>query len=416
MVRVVDRDEEPVSAPRSPQERARRWSTFQPWLQRDPLPYWTEMRNTARVVHSEELGGYWILTRYEDIEWAARHPEVFSNAEIGLPHRQIYKDKLIPIQLDGEDHRHWRQTLTALFNPSAVNRLTPEIRRVALAAIAPIIAWGSCEFVAEFAVPLPSETFLVNFGIDREYLPALLDHKDWLRREGLPKATSDEELHSAGRPLWEFFSQAVERLRAAGPKGRTDVISRLLMLRYQGRALTHDEIVNIILMTMFASLDTTNSMLGLIFLYLAEHPETQRLIVEQPDRIPLLVEELIRHEAMVSTARVVVQDVEVAGVTMRRGDRVLMSWGLAGHDPMVFDRPEEVDLDRPSMRHLAFGVGPHRCLGMHLARRIITVALREWHARIPRYEPTAGHPRLRYYSPIRGVESLHLTLLETRDA
>lgn len=416
MARVIDRDEERLSAPRSPQERARRWSTFQPWLQRDPLPYWSELRDGARVVRSGELGGYWILTRYEDLEWAARHPEIFSNAEIGLPPRQIYKEKLIPIQLDGEDHRRWRRTLATLFNTSAVDRLTPEIRRAATTAIEPIVDRGSCEFISEFAVPLPSETFLVNFGIDREYLPTLLGHKNWLRHEGLPHARSDEELHAAGRPLWEFFSQAVQRLRAAGPEGRTDLISRLLTLQYQGRALSHDDIVNIILMTMFASLDTTNSMLGLMFLYLAEHPQTQRLVVEEPERIPRLVEELIRHEAMVSTARVLVQDVTLDGVTMCRGDRVLMSWGLAGHDPAVFDHPEEVDLDRPSMRHLGFGVGPHRCLGMHLARRIITVALEEWHARVPRYEPMVGSPRLRHYTPIRGVESLHLTLLETRDA
>ncbi|HSR23510.1 MAG TPA: hypothetical protein VLW53_08165, partial [Candidatus Eisenbacteria bacterium] len=89
---MVDGDEEPLSAPQSPQERALRWSTFQPWLQRDPLPYWSELRDGARVVRSEELGGYWILTRYEDLEWAARHPEIFSNAEIGLPPRQIYKE------------------------------------------------------------------------------------------------------------------------------------------------------------------------------------------------------------------------------------------------------------------------------------------------------------------------------------
>ena len=391
-------------------ELARRWSTYQPWLQRDPVPYWTQLREGAQVVFSEELGGYWILTRYADLEWAARHPEIFSNALIGLPHRQIYTDKLIPIQLDGEDHRAWRQALTGLFNPAVVNELTPAIRVAARDALAPIAARGYGEFVSEFAVRLPAETFLVNFGIGREHLDRLLEHKNWLRREGLPNARSEEELHAAGRPLWEFFAAAVERRRAAGPTGARDIISRLLTLRFRDRALTEAEIVNIILMTMFASLDTTNSMLGLMYLHLAGSPDTQRLLVAEPDRIPMAIEELIRHAAMVSTARLVVRDVELHGKTLRAGDRVLMSWGLSGRDPAVFDRPDEVDLDRPSVRHLGFGIGPHRCLGMHLARRIIRVALEEWHAVIPRYRLSDGTVPVRHYSPISGLDRLDLTV------
>ena len=395
-------------APSTAQERARRWSTYQPWLQRDPVPLWRELREGAQVVHSDELGGYWILTRYADLEWAARHPELFSNAEIGLPHRQIYTDKLIPIQLDGEEHRAWRQALTGLFNPAAVNELTPGIRAAARDAIAPIARRGAAEFIEEFAVRLPAETFLLNFGIGREYLGRLLEHKNWLRREGLPKATSDEELHAAGRPMWEFFRRALDERRERG-LGR-DVLSRLLALEYQGRPLTDAEIINIILMTMFASLDTTNSMLGLIFLHLAQDAAARRVIIERPERIAVLIEELIRHEAMVSTARVVTGDVELHGRTLRRGDRVLMSWGLAGLDPEVFDHPERVDLDRPAVRHLGFGMGPHRCLGMHLARRIIRVALEEWHAVIPDYRITSGSDPVRRYSPIRGLDRLDLTI------
>lgn len=410
MARVLDSGRDAAEAPPTSEERARSWSTYQPWLQRDPFPYWEEMRRGAQVVHSDELGGYWILTRYEDVEWAARHPEFFSNAEIGLPHHQIYTDKLIPIQLDGDDHRKWRQALTPLFNPAVVNHLTPRIREAARDRIAPIVSRGHCEFIEDFAVSLPAEVFLINFGIGREHLQSLLDHKNWLRREGLPNAVSEEELHAAGRPLWDFFSEAVHRRRAA-PDGGRDVISQLLTLDYQGRKLTHEEIINIILMTMFASLDTTNSMIGLMFGYFAEHPEVQRLVSDEPDRIPAVMEELIRHQAMVSTARVVAQDLEMHGRTLRRGDRVLMSWGLVGRDPEVFDRPDEVDFDRPTFRHLGFGIGPHRCLGMHLARRIIKVAIEEWHAAIPRYAPAPESPAVRRYSPIRGLERLDLTVL-----
>jgi cytochrome P450 len=400
-----------VSAPESLDERCRRWSTYQPWLQEEPTDHWDEMRAATPVVRSEELGGYWILTRYADIEWAARHPEFFSNALIGLPHRDIYTEKLIPIQLDGELHRTWRQSLTGLFNPAVVNDVTPMIRQAAIESIEPIAARGRCEFIEEFAVRLPAETFLINFGIGRDHLQELLDHKNWLRREGIPNARTDEELHAAGRPLWQFFADEVTKARAdSGATERKDVIARLLRMTHDGRPLTDAEIVNITLMTMFASLDTTNSMLGLVFLYLAEHPDARRAMLESPDRIPAMVEELIRHAAMVSTARVVTRDVDVHGVTLRAGDRVLMAWGMAGLDSDVFDHPHEVDFGRPTTRHLAFGVGPHRCLGMHLARCIIRVAVEEWHARIPDYRPAPGSTPLRRYTPIRGLDRLELTV------
>jgi len=166
--------------------------------------------------------------------------------------------------------------------------------------------------------------------------------------------------------------------------------------------------VNAAFVSMLAALDTTTASLSQTFLYLATHSEAQDVVRASPERIPVIVEELIRHEPVSTTGRLVVQDVERHGVTMRKGDRVLMSWGMSGLDPAVFDRPEEVDFDRPATRHLAFGIGPHRCLGMHVARRIITIALEEWHARIPRYTLAPDFAPIRRYSPARGVEKLEV--------
>ena len=176
------------------------------------------------------------------------------------------------------------------------------------------------------------------------------------------------------------------------------------------RSLTQDEIVNVIFMTMLASLDTTNSMLGLLFEYLADHPEVRQLIVNSPEKVPLIIEELIRFQAMGSSARVVAKDTTRHGVTLRAGDQVLMGWGMAGRDPLAFDHPDEVDFSRPAVRHLSFGVGAHRCLGMHLARRILRVALEEWHRRIPDYHVTPGARRDYHYLTVRGLNSLELTV------
>ncbi|MFF1924898.1 cytochrome P450 [Streptomyces sp. NPDC058221] len=398
----------PFSAPDTPEDLARSWSVYQPWLQQDPVSHWNTVRELAPVVRSEEAGGYWILTRYEDIEWAARNADVFSSAQVGIPHRDVMPVKQIPIQLDGDEHRNWRRTLSDLFNPSVVNHFEPQMRRAAVEAIEPIAAKGECEFITEFATALPAETFLLNFGIGREYLQPLLEHKTWLRRVGIPNARNDEELWAANRPLWDFFSEAIDRRRSEGTEGRMDVFSRLLESTYDDRKPTQDEMVNAAFVSMLASLDTTTAALGLVFLHLAENPQVQDLIARSPESIPAIVEELIRHEPVSTTGRILTQDVERHGVTMRKGDRVMLSWGMSGLDPSVFERPDEVDFSRSSTRQLAFGIGPHRCLGMHVARRILKVALEEWHRLIPRYHVAAGSAPTRHYSPARGVADLHL--------
>jgi len=401
----------PFGAPATVEERIRHWSIYQPWLQQDPVGYWKQIREHTPIAWSEEFGGFWILTRYEDIEWAARNPEIFSSAEVSIPHRDLFPVKQIPIQLDGDEHRQWRRALSELFNPATVNHFAPEIRQAAVDAIEPVAGKGRCEFVGEVASVLPAETFLITFGIGREYLQQLLDHKTWLRREGLPNAHTAEDLHAANEPLWRFFGDAIDRRREQGTAGRRDVLSRLLESTFEGRSLTRDEMINVAFVTMLASLDTTTSALGLVFRYLAGHPEAQELVTSEPDRVPAVVEELIRHEPVSTTARLVTRDVERHGVTLRAGDRVLMSWGMAGLDPGVFDHADEVDFDRTETRHLAFAVGPHRCLGMHLARRVIGIAIEEWHARIPRYRLASDAPPVAAYSPSRNVSDLELQYL-----
>jgi cytochrome P450 len=111
-----------------------------------------------------------------------------------------------------------------------------------------------CDFIADFAAALPAETFLITFGIGREYLEMLLKHKTWLRREGLPNARTDEEIREANRPLWEFFGEAIERRLAEDIEGRRDVLSQLLHSTFDGRALTRDEMINVAFVTMLASL------------------------------------------------------------------------------------------------------------------------------------------------------------------
>jgi cytochrome P450 len=407
---AVPSDFAALGAPASAEERARTFSTFAAWTQTDPVGAFAEVRSHTRMAHSEEFGGFWIPTRHDDIEWVARHPEIFANAEPLIPYQQPLPGKGIPLELDGDEHTAWRHALADSFNPSVVNHFTPQIQQLANDLVENATRVERFDFAPEFAVKLPAGVFLVNFGVDPGALPQLLEYKNWYVREGLTAGDSTEQMAKATTPLLDFFQGEVDKRRSEGFEGRRDVISRLLAGNYRGRPLTDDEIINATFVTMMASLDTTTSALNLSWLTLAQRPDLRARVTDEPERIPLLVEELIRYQPVLTTARLVTREVELAGVTLRPGEKVLMSWGMAGRDPEVYERADECWVDRPPHRTLAFGVGPHRCLGMHLARRIIAVALREWHARIPDYRLDPDSPPISYYSPVRGVLTLPLLI------
>jgi cytochrome P450 len=393
-------------------ERARTFSTFAAWTQQDPVGAFDELRSVARIPYSEEFDGYWVLTRFEDMEWVARHPEIFSSREPLIPYRRSLPapDKAIPLELDGDEHTAWRRTLADSFSPGTVNHFTPAIRDLAIGLVEKASIADQYDFVPEFAVKLPAGVFLVNFGVDPSSLDQLLEFKDWFVRVGLASAGSDEEIREAARPLLDFFQGEVDKRRRDGTDGHADVISQLLNGSYEGRALTDREIVNASFITMMASLDTTTSALNLAWLTLAQRPDLRDYVVTHPDQINRVAEELIRYEPVLTTARIVTKEVELGGVTMRPGDKILVSWGMAGRDPDTYERADECWFDRPPHRTLAFGVGPHRCLGMHLARRIMVIALEEWHSRIPEYTLDPNRQAITYYSPVRGVMSLPLLI------
>lgn len=409
---VTPTDLTAFGAPANIDDRVRTFSTFAAWAQPDPVGAFSEMREHTRMARSDEFGGFWIPTRYEDIEWIARHPEIFSSAEPLIPYQANLPDKAIPLELDGDVHTAWRQTLADCFNPGVVNHFTPQIEEMTRYLVERAAEDSRFDFAPGFAVKLPGAVFLVNFGVDPQALPQLLEYKDWFVREGLASGNSPEQMATAVKPLLDFFQGEVDRRRADGFEGKRDVISQLLSSTYRGRPLTDDEIINASFVSMMASLDTTTSALNLSWLTLAQRPDLRAQIVDSPDRSPKIAEELIRYQPVLTTARIVTEEVELAGVTMKPGDKVLMSWGMAGRDPQSYERPDECWFERPPHRTLAFGVGPHRCLGMHLARRIITVALQEWHARIPNYRLDPDSPPISYYSPVRGVMTLPLLLGE----
>ena len=253
---------------------------------------------------------------------------------------------------------------------------------------------GECDFHTEFAVPLPCTVFLQLLGLPLEDLDQFLAWKDGvIRPEGSAGYDGRHEASAAvAQQIYDYFERAIDD-HIAIP--RDDVLSAMIAanLHAEGRALSREELLDICFLFLIAGLDTVTDSLDCFFVYLARHPDHRHQLVEQADILPHAIEELLRWETPVpGVARVAMQDVEVGGCPISKGERVSPLLGAANTDPAEFPDPELVDFNRSPNRHRAFGGGPHRCLGSHLARMELRVALREFHRRIPGLRDQAGHP------------------------
>jgi cytochrome P450 len=209
-----------------------------------------------------------------------------------------------------------------------------------------------------------------------------------------------------GQRIYGYFERAIDRRLTEPP--RDDLITHLLSAEIEGQKLTREEILDVCFLFLLGGLDTVTATLGCSVAYLAANPEQRRRLVARPESIPGAVEEMLRWETPVAAVpRLVKQDVRLSGLEIKEGEVALLLLGAANVDEAEFDEAARVDFERERNRHLAFGSGPHRCLGSHLARMELRVALEELHRRIPDYAIEPGETP-RHTFGIREVKYLPL--------
>ncbi|AYJ05291.1 cytochrome P450 [Mycobacterium avium] len=368
----------------------------------EPQPMYKALRESNPVFRSPQAV---VLSRLADIEMALKHTELFSSNMDAVDLGNVRP--LIPLQIDPPEHAKYRRILDPLFTPREMARREPLVTELVNEMIDRFAARGECDFHAEFAVPLPCTVFLQLLGLPLEDLDRFLLWKDGVIRPAGDSGFDRRHESSAGvaQQIYEYFDKAIDE-HIAVP--RDDVLSAMIAADVGGQPLSREELLDICFLFLIAGLDTVTDSLDCFFVYLARHPEHRRQLVERPDVLPGAVEELLRWETPVpGVARVATQDVEVGGCPISKGERVSPLLGAANTDPAEFPDPETVDFTRSPNRHRAFGGGPHRCLGSHLARMELRVALREFHGRIPDYEIKPG-TQLTYTAALRSVESLPL--------
>jgi cytochrome P450 len=333
--------------------------------------------------------GFWMLQRYEDVLEGFQKHEVWTtharsalNPEPGIP--------LLPQDLNGQDHVKLRRILNQFFAPAAVKRTEPIAHQRCIELIEELKPKGSCDFVAEFAIRYPTDMFLELLGLpvsDGEFfLP-------WSETLFASFFGGDKEAAAQAKAnILDYFDQAVNDRRKNPKDPKEDMVSRLVEARIDDVPLSQEDILVICMTMMLAGLDTTRSALGYIYTHLAQHDEDRQLIVDDPSMGPAAVEEFIRMYPLVMQAGREVQEAEdFHGLALEKGDVMWLGIAQANRDPRRFPEPDKFIPGRKGVnQHLAFGAGPHRCLGMHLARLELIVVLKEWHERIPHYRIAPG--------------------------
>lgn len=393
------------------------WATdydiFDEGYVRDPVPVWDDLRARCPVAHSERWGGSWMPVRYEDIHQMAKLvPELSSAQPIVVPPVGVVDEEtgevaygvhIPPISSDPPRHGPARRLILPAFSPQAVASHELFTRELADRLIDGFADRGGCDGAADYAQQIPPRVIAHLLGVDPDQSDTFIE---WVRGV-LEIGLAHPEVRLRYRDL--IFSFFAEQVQARRREPRDDFITRLLEGDLEGEPVSDGHAVATCNLLLVAGIDTTWSSIGSALWHLATHPADRERLVAEPELIPTAVEELLRAYSPVTMARIVTKETVVAGVTFRPGERVLMNFPAANRDPEAFDRADEVVIDRQSNRHIAFGVGIHRCAGSNLARMEMQVALERFLERIPVFSLEDRNAVTWVGGQVRGPRRLPLT-------
>jgi len=387
------------------------FDVLEPSFMQDPAPMYAEIRSHEPVARTERWGGAWMPTRYDDVVSVAYDVDHFSSRDVGvLPFVGLEREgdrppASPPITSDPPDHTWHRRLILPYFSPKAVERYEIFTRALCQELMATITAEGRhhADAAVEYAQQIPPRVIAEIIGVPREDTDQFVE---WTRAVLENGALQPEARLIARKEMLTYFFGLLESRKQ---ERRDDITSFLLDQEVDGQPLRDGHIVGTITLLLIAGIDTTWSSIGSALLHLATHPDDRRRLAAEPELMPTAVEEFLRAYSPVTMARIATADVELGGRTIHSGDRILLTFPAANRDPEHFERPDEVLIDRAHNRHVAFGVGIHRCAGSNLARMEMQVAIGEWLAALPDFE-VDPHGELTFAGgQVRGPRNLPVT-------
>ncbi len=335
-----------------------------------PHDVFRELRRAAPVYWHEgdyQGGrGYWIISRYDTIKSISRQPLLFSSAA-GTSVEERGTDFVSMISMDPPDHRRYRALVSSGFTPRRISEQEPHHREIVKAILDGVIERGHCDFVVDVAAELPLRVIAELLGVPQA---ACHDIFDWSNRmigsQDPEYVVSLEEATSAAQEMYVYANGLAEE-RLAEPQH--DLMSAILHGEVDGSRLSIMEFDSFFLLLAVAGNETTRNLISHGMLLLLEHPEALAKLRADRGLVPGAVEEMLRYRSpVIYMRRTALEDTELEGQRIRKGDKLLLYYPSANRDEAVFPAPDVFDIERRDNHHLAFGVGEHFCIGTHLAR------------------------------------------------
>jgi cytochrome P450 len=380
----------------------------------NPFPIWDELRTRCPVAHSDRYGGTWLPVRHDDVSAIAYDTEHFSSRSVVVSEVRPGPEDLPapiglapPITSDPPFHAVARRLLLPAFSAKRIATLEPFTRQLCAELLAAVATKTEFDAAVEYAQHIPLQVIVRMLGfpqedadIFRRFIRMILEDVD---------ATAEERQAQQDEGELDAYMDARIAEHLAEPQD--DLTSFLLDAELDGNKLQREHVRGTMVLLMIAGIDTTWSAIGASLWHLAQHPEDRRRLAREPRLIDTAMEELLRSYAPVTMARLVAKDFEFHGCRMTEGDWVLLPFPAANRDPAIFSDADQVQLDRAENRHAAFGLGIHRCLGSHLARMELRVALEEWMKRYPDFELADPDAVTWSAGQVRGPRSVPVRIL-----
>ncbi|MGW6497384.1 cytochrome P450 [Nonomuraea angiospora] len=358
------------------------FSHLEPEWAADPYPIQDELRQRCPIAHTDRFGGGWLPTRHEDVAAIAYDTERFSSRSIIMsnfrPPREVAPiGGSPPISSDPPFHHDARRLLLPAFTKTAVARREASTRALCHELIDGLAGQDVVDAARDYAQHIPMRVIADMLGFPPEDGPRFREFIE----NALEGVNRPAEQRMEG--MEQLFDYLLVQIRDHVDRPRDDLTTYLVDAELYGRKLESSHVAGTMALLLIAGIDTTWSAIGASLWHLAKTPRDRERLVAEPGLLPTAMEELLRAYAPVTMARLVKEDMRWNGVDMKADDWVLLSFPAANRDPEQFDRAGEVVIDREVNRHAAFGLGIHRCVGSHLARMELRIALEVWLERIP---------------------------------
>ncbi|WP_205528685.1 cytochrome P450 [Desertimonas flava] len=391
------------------------WATdfdiFDPEYVQHPFAIWDELRQVCPVAQSARWGGSYLLTTHADVLSTAHDVDRFSSSSVlVVPVPFTYDEhgnRSRPvINADPPEHGPERRLMLPFFTRLAAERYREPTREMCRRLLLQFVDDETVDVAQDYARQIPTRVIADILGLDPERGE---EFTEWVRG-ALELGLMDSEILRRSREAVEsFLDREIERRRE---EPGDDLISFLLTAEIHGQSMPLHVLRSTLSLMLVAGIDTTWSAIGAALWHLARHSQDRRRLVAEPELIPVAVEEFLRAYSPVTMARVARADATVGTTHVEAGARILLNFPAANRDPAVFDRPDEVIVDRGVNPHIAFGTGIHRCLGANLARMEMQVAIEEFLGAIPEFELsdpaavawTGGQVRGPRHVPVRILE------------